>query len=131
MRSKAPNTNGLLDLVPVLRLNMFRGAARKYVTTHRIRRRSRIQNCFPVNTYADDDSPWLWYYRIANCLTEIDIIYQGDFARFSELKLCGSPKPNKKAWSFHPFEIANKKAEKAMNLARARAYPLLCSVKEE
>lgn len=31
----------------------------------------------------------------------------------------------------YPFEIANMKAEKAMNLARAREFPLLCSVEEE
>ena len=31
----------------------------------------------------------------------------------------------------YPFEIANMKSEKAMNLARAREYPLLCSVEEE
>jgi ATP-dependent Clp protease adaptor protein ClpS len=31
----------------------------------------------------------------------------------------------------YPYEIANMKAEKAMNLARAREYPLLCSVEEE
>ena len=31
----------------------------------------------------------------------------------------------------YSFEIANMKANKAMNLARAREYPLLCSVEEE
>ncbi len=31
----------------------------------------------------------------------------------------------------YPYEIANMKAEKAMNLARAREFPLLCSVEEE
>jgi ATP-dependent Clp protease adaptor protein ClpS len=31
----------------------------------------------------------------------------------------------------YPYEIANMKANKAMNLARAREYPLLCSVEEE
>lgn len=31
----------------------------------------------------------------------------------------------------YPYEIANMKAEKAMNLARAREYPLLCTVEEE
>ena len=31
----------------------------------------------------------------------------------------------------YPFEIANMKSEKAMNLARAREYPLLCTVEEE
>lgn len=31
----------------------------------------------------------------------------------------------------YPFEIANMKAEKAMNLARAQEYPLLCTVEEE
>jgi ATP-dependent Clp protease adaptor protein ClpS len=31
----------------------------------------------------------------------------------------------------YPYEIANMKAEKAMNLAKAREYPLLCSVEEE
>lgn len=31
----------------------------------------------------------------------------------------------------YPFEIANMKAEKAMNLAKAREYPLLCTVEEE
>lgn len=31
----------------------------------------------------------------------------------------------------YPFEIANMKAEKAMNLARASEYPLLCTVEEE
>ena len=29
------------------------------------------------------------------------------------------------------FEVANMKAEKAMNLARAQEYPLLCTVEEE
>src|SRR5215213_11797565 len=31
----------------------------------------------------------------------------------------------------YPFEIANMKSEKAMNLARSREYPLLCTVEEE
>lgn len=31
----------------------------------------------------------------------------------------------------YPYEIANMKAEKAMNLARASEYPLLCTVEEE
>lgn len=31
----------------------------------------------------------------------------------------------------YPYEIANMKAEKAMNLARAREYPLLCTLEEE
>jgi len=31
----------------------------------------------------------------------------------------------------YPYEVANMKAEKAMNLARAREYPLLCPVAEE
>ena len=31
----------------------------------------------------------------------------------------------------YTFEIATMKAEKAMNLARARDYPLLCTVEEE
>ena len=31
----------------------------------------------------------------------------------------------------YPYEVANMKAEKAMNLARAREFPLLCSVEEE
>jgi ATP-dependent Clp protease adaptor protein ClpS len=31
----------------------------------------------------------------------------------------------------YPFEIATMKAEKAMNLARANEYPLLCTVEEE
>jgi len=31
----------------------------------------------------------------------------------------------------YSFEIANMKAEKAMNLARASEYPLLCTVEEE
>jgi ATP-dependent Clp protease adaptor protein ClpS len=31
----------------------------------------------------------------------------------------------------YPFEIANMKSEKAMNLARAREYPFLCTVEEE
>jgi ATP-dependent Clp protease adaptor protein ClpS len=31
----------------------------------------------------------------------------------------------------YPNEIANMKAEKAMNLARAHEYPLLCTVEEE
>ena len=30
-----------------------------------------------------------------------------------------------------PYEIANMKAEKATNLAKAREYPLLCTVEEE
>lgn len=31
----------------------------------------------------------------------------------------------------YPFEVANMKSEKAMNLARAHEYPLLCTVEEE
>ena len=31
----------------------------------------------------------------------------------------------------YPYEIANTKSEKAMNLAKAREYPLLCTVEEE
>ena len=31
----------------------------------------------------------------------------------------------------YPYEIANMKSEKAMNLARAREYPLLCTIEEE
>lgn len=31
----------------------------------------------------------------------------------------------------YPYEVANMKAEKAMNLARASEYPLLCTVEEE
>lgn len=31
----------------------------------------------------------------------------------------------------YPYEIANMKAEKAKNLAKAREYPLLCTVEEE
>ena len=31
----------------------------------------------------------------------------------------------------YTYEIANMKAEKAMNLARAREYPLLCTVEAE
>jgi ATP-dependent Clp protease adaptor protein ClpS len=31
----------------------------------------------------------------------------------------------------YPYEIANMKSEKAMNLARAREYPLLATVEEE
>jgi len=31
----------------------------------------------------------------------------------------------------YSFEIANMKAEKAMNLARAQEYPLLCTVEED
>ncbi len=31
----------------------------------------------------------------------------------------------------YPYEIANMKAEKAMNLAKSREYPLLCTVEEE
>ena len=31
----------------------------------------------------------------------------------------------------YPYEIANMKCEKAMNLARAREFPLLCTVEEE
>lgn len=31
----------------------------------------------------------------------------------------------------YSYEIANMKSEKAMNLARAREFPLLCSVEEE
>ena len=30
-----------------------------------------------------------------------------------------------------PYEIANVKCNKAMNLAKAREYPLLCTVEEE
>ena len=31
----------------------------------------------------------------------------------------------------YPLEVANMKAEKAMNLSRAHEYPLLCTVEEE
>jgi ATP-dependent Clp protease adaptor protein ClpS len=31
----------------------------------------------------------------------------------------------------YPYEIANMKAEKAINLARSHEYPLLCTVEEE
>lgn len=31
----------------------------------------------------------------------------------------------------YPYEVASMKAEKAMNLARASEYPLLCTVEEE
>jgi ATP-dependent Clp protease adaptor protein ClpS len=31
----------------------------------------------------------------------------------------------------YPYDIASMKADKAMNLARAREYPLLCTVEEE
>ena len=31
----------------------------------------------------------------------------------------------------YPYEIATMKSEKTMNLARAREYPLLCTVEEE
>lgn len=31
----------------------------------------------------------------------------------------------------YPYEIANTKCQKALNLARAREYPLLCTVEEE
>jgi ATP-dependent Clp protease adaptor protein ClpS len=31
----------------------------------------------------------------------------------------------------YPFEVANMKAEKAMNLSKANEYPLLCTVEEE
>jgi ATP-dependent Clp protease adaptor protein ClpS len=31
----------------------------------------------------------------------------------------------------YSYEVANMKAEKAMNLARAQEYPLLCTVEEE
>ena len=31
----------------------------------------------------------------------------------------------------YPYEIAMMKSEKAMNLAKAREYPLLCTVEEE
>lgn len=31
----------------------------------------------------------------------------------------------------YPFEVANMKAEKAMNISRANEYPLLCTVEEE
>jgi Uncharacterized conserved protein len=31
----------------------------------------------------------------------------------------------------YPYEIAQMKAQKAMNLARAREFPLLCTVEEE
>ena len=31
----------------------------------------------------------------------------------------------------YPFEIANMKSEKAMNLAKAHEYPLLCTIEEE
>ena len=31
----------------------------------------------------------------------------------------------------YPYEVASMKSEKAMNLARSREYPLLCTVEEE
>jgi len=31
----------------------------------------------------------------------------------------------------YPYDVANMKSEKATNLARAREYPLLCTVEEE
>jgi ATP-dependent Clp protease adaptor protein ClpS len=31
----------------------------------------------------------------------------------------------------YPYEVANMKAEKAMNLSKAHEYPLLCTVEEE
>ena len=31
----------------------------------------------------------------------------------------------------YPYEVAKMKSEKAMNLAKAREYPLLCTVEEE
>ena len=31
----------------------------------------------------------------------------------------------------YPYEVANMKCEKAMNIAKAREYPLLCTVEEE
>lgn len=31
----------------------------------------------------------------------------------------------------YPYEVATMKSEKAMNLARSREFPLLCSVEEE
>jgi len=31
----------------------------------------------------------------------------------------------------YPYDIANMKSEKAMNLAKAREFPLLCTVEEE
>ena len=31
----------------------------------------------------------------------------------------------------YPYEIANMKCQKAVNLAKAREYPLLCTVEEE
>ena len=31
----------------------------------------------------------------------------------------------------YPYEIANTKCQKAVNLAKAREYPLLCTVEEE
>src|SRR5471030_1521684 len=31
----------------------------------------------------------------------------------------------------YPYEVANMKSEKALNLAKAREYPLLCTVEEE
>ena len=31
----------------------------------------------------------------------------------------------------YPYEVAQMKSEKAMNLAKAREYPLLCTVEEE
>ena len=31
----------------------------------------------------------------------------------------------------YPYEVATMKAEKAMNLARAREYPFLCTIEEE
>lgn len=31
----------------------------------------------------------------------------------------------------YPYDVANMKSEKAMNLAKAREYPFLCTVEEE
>ena len=31
----------------------------------------------------------------------------------------------------YPFEVANMKSEKAMNISKAHEYPLLCTVEEE
>jgi ATP-dependent Clp protease adaptor protein ClpS len=31
----------------------------------------------------------------------------------------------------YPYEVANTKAQKTMNLAKAREYPLLCTVEQE
>jgi ATP-dependent Clp protease adaptor protein ClpS len=31
----------------------------------------------------------------------------------------------------YPYEVANMKSEKAMNLAKSREFPLLCTVEEE